>query len=97
MSTKIRRGVLATVGAAAVTTALLAGATPAQATWGVPGNREPICAQTLEVRDAPGGTPFDTLTYLQSFLIEDTSGSYVYGFAYGNVNKHGWVQNGWFC
>jgi hypothetical protein len=22
---------------------------------------------------------------------------WVYGFAYGNVNAHGWVQNGWFC
>ncbi|MFC7757594.1 hypothetical protein ACFQY4_05660 [Catellatospora bangladeshensis] len=25
------------------------------------------------------------------------SGGYVYGFAYGHVNRNGWVQDGWFC
>jgi hypothetical protein len=38
-----------------------------------------------------------TLYTGQTFLVEQVDGSWVYGFAYGDVNRHGWVQNGWFC
>ncbi|SPL88859.1 unnamed protein product [[Actinomadura] parvosata subsp. kistnae] len=35
-----------------------------------------------------------------TFTVKGFDGAYkewVYGFAYGRVNAHGWVQNGWFC
>ncbi|MGA8116683.1 MAG: hypothetical protein WCA46_23865 [Actinocatenispora sp.] len=97
MSTKIRRGVLATVAAAAVAGSLLTVASPAQAAWGSPGGRYTVCAVDLAVRDAPAGTPFNTLTTGQTFQIDFVSGSWARGFAYGNVNANGWVENGWFC
>jgi hypothetical protein len=38
----------------------------------------------------------------QTILIKDAGwqefgGEWVYGFVYGNVNAHGYIQNGWFC
>jgi hypothetical protein len=38
-----------------------------------------------------------TLHHPQTFLVERVSGGWAYGFAYGDVNRHGWVQDGWFC
>jgi hypothetical protein len=38
-----------------------------------------------------------TLYRGQTFLVEQAGGDWVYGFAYGDINRRGWVQNGWFC
>ncbi|MGK5741091.1 hypothetical protein [Micromonospora sp. URMC 103] len=39
-----------------------------------------------------------TLYRGQTFLVEGPrSGGYVYGFAYGHINRRGWVQDDWFC
>jgi hypothetical protein len=61
--------------------------------------RRTVCATDLYVRDAPAGVIYGALFKGQSFSVErySPSGDWVYGFAYGNVNRHGWVQNGWFC
>jgi hypothetical protein len=65
---------------------------------GIIGARQAVCAQSLYVRTAPNDGPWmGTLTYGQTFLVESRSGDYVYGFAYGNINRRGYVQDGWFC
>ncbi|CAG7618112.1 hypothetical protein [Actinacidiphila bryophytorum] len=89
-----------TTGAAAAAlaaAALLALAVPAGAANGRVGVRETVCAQDLYVRTAPVGAWMGTLYTGQTFLVEEVDGSWVYGFAYGDINRHGWVQNGWFC
>lgn len=86
--------------AAAATMALsvvVTTAAPAHAANGTVGVRETVCAETLDVRTAPLGAWMGTLYKGQTFLVEQLDGSWVYGFAYGNINRHGWVQNGWFC
>ncbi|WP_267007771.1 hypothetical protein [Streptomyces sp. NBC_00154] len=72
-------------------------AAPAQAANGIPGVRMTVCADSLYVRTDPGGAWMGTLSYPQTFDVKSVSGDWVYGFAYGNVNRNGWVQNGWFC
>ncbi|MET9477490.1 hypothetical protein ACFYWN_40705 [Streptomyces sp. NPDC002917] len=72
-------------------------AAPAQAADGIPGVRMTVCADSLYVRTDPGGAWMGTLSYPQTFDVKNVSGDWVYGFAYGNVNRNGWVQNGWFC
>lgn len=65
---------------------------------GTIGQRETVCAEDLFVRTAPVGAWMGTLYRGQTFLVEGPrSGGYVYGFAYGHVNRRGWVQDGWFC
>ncbi|MFD5030321.1 hypothetical protein ACFVWX_24385 [Streptomyces sp. NPDC058220] len=72
--------------------------TPAQAANGTVGQREAVCANDLFVRvTAPHGAWMGTLTRGQTFLVEQVNGDWVYGFAYGDINRRGWVQNGWFC
>ena len=58
-----------------------------------------VCANDLYVRDAPAGVIIGTLFKGQTISVErySPSGDWAYGFAYGHVNRHGWVQNGWFC
>ena len=82
-----------------VTAALLvAPATAARAANGTIGEREAVCADSLFVRTQPIGAWMGTLYRGQTFLVEGPrSGGYVYGFAYGHVNRRGWVQDGWFC
>ncbi len=78
-------------------TVLLA-AGPAQADPnGTVGVRETVCAQTLDLREAPGGAWQGVLTTGQTFLVEKVQPGWDYGFAYGDINRHGWVQAGWFC
>jgi hypothetical protein len=73
-------------------------ASPANAANGTVGEREEVCAQTLFVRvTAPHGAYMGTLERGQTFLVEQVNGDWVYGFAYGKINRKGWVQNGWFC
>jgi hypothetical protein len=89
----------ATISAAALLAgaALLATTTPAHAANGTVGVRETVCAQDLYVRTAPVGAWMGTLYQGQTFQVEQLDGSWVYGFAYGQINRHGWVQDGWFC
>ena len=90
---------LARLGVAAATAvALLAVSSPAQAANGTIGVRETVCAESLFVRTEPLGAWMGTLYAGQTFLVKGPrSGGYVYGFAYGHVNRNGWVQDGWFC
>ena len=87
----------AAAGLALATTSLLTAAAPAHAANGVVGVRETVCADSLYVRTEPLGAWMGTLSRGQTFLVEQLDGSWVYGFAYGDINRHGWVQNGWFC
>ncbi|MFF3869356.1 hypothetical protein [Micromonospora sp. NPDC001898] len=83
---------------AAVTVVTVAVATPARAANGTIGERETVCAGDLFVRTQPNGAWMGTLYQGQTFLVEGPrSGGYIYGFAYGHVNRRGWVQDGWFC
>lgn len=94
MVTARRAGVLAATVAAALLTAPAAAA----ADNGTIGVRETVCAESLFVRTQPNGAWMGTLYRGQTFLVEGPrSGGYVYGFAYGHVNRRGWVQDGWFC
>ncbi|WP_206337294.1 hypothetical protein [Streptomyces sp. Z26] len=80
----------------ATVAALTAG--PATAGDGHAGKRETVCADDLAVRvTAPHGAWMGTLFRGQTFLVEEAGGDWVYGFAYGDINRRGWVQNGWFC
>ena len=87
--------------AAAIAVVILAisiSAAPASAANGTVGVRETVCADSLFVRTTAGGAWMGTLYHGQTFLVEGPSSSgYIYGFAYGDINRHGWVQNGWFC
>jgi hypothetical protein len=88
------------LGALTVTALLAVLATPAtaRADNGVIGERETVCASDLFVRTEPNGAWMGTLYQGQTFLVKGPrSGGYLYGFAYGHVNRHGWVQDGWFC
>jgi hypothetical protein len=70
----------------------------AQAANGRIGVRETVCANDLFVRTSPGGAWMGTLHSGETFLVEGPrSSGYIYGFAYGHINRHGWVQDGWFC
>jgi hypothetical protein len=73
------------------------------ANWDDIGERWTVCARDLAVRTTPGGEP---IGYLygpnETFRIADPGraefgGEWVRGHAFGNVNKDGYVQNGWFC
>jgi ABC-type sugar transport system substrate-binding protein len=84
--------------AAAVAAALTATPAAAVAADGRTGVRETVCATDLFVRTQPNGAWMGTLSSGQTFLVEGPrSGGYVYGFAYGHINRRGWVQDGWFC
>ncbi|MDQ1033205.1 hypothetical protein QF035_010787 [Streptomyces umbrinus] len=66
------------------------------------GKRLTVCAQDLGVRGSPGSGAFAYLHHPQTFTVENAGqyefgGEWVYGFAWGDVNRRGWVQNGWFC
>ncbi|MET7639112.1 hypothetical protein [Streptomyces sp. NPDC005438] len=70
----------------------------ANAADGHQGKRETVCAEDLAVRvTAPHGAWMGDLRKGQTFLVEEAGGNWVYGFAYGDINRRGWVQNGWFC
>ena len=58
-----------------------------------------VCARDLYVRATAAGVVIGTLYYGDHFDVYRYSPSreWVYGHAYGNVHKDGWVQNGWFC
>jgi hypothetical protein len=94
MVTRVRGAIIAT----AALLILAVTATPAVAANGSVGTRETVCANSLFVRTTAGGAWTGTLYQGQTFLVEGpSSGGYIYGFAYGYINRHGWVQDGWFC
>ncbi|MGW1913718.1 hypothetical protein ACWCQS_24045 [Streptomyces sp. NPDC002076] len=83
---------------AAVSAAALIGAGPAIAySNGTVGVRETVCASDLYVRTDPGGAWMGTLYKGQTFLVESKQSGWACGFAYGDINRHGWAQDGWFC
>ncbi|GHJ48085.1 hypothetical protein Cs7R123_54270 [Catellatospora sp. TT07R-123] len=91
----LRRAAVAAALAAAVLTSVPA---PALAANGRVGVRETVCAQSLFVRTEPLGAWMGTLYQGETFTVQGPrSGGFIYGFAYGHVNRHGWVQDGWFC
>jgi len=95
VTANVRRAATIAAAVAALVVAVPAGASAANGTIGV---RETVCASDLFVRTDPGGAWMGTLTSGQTFLVEGPrSGGYIYGFAYGHINRHGWVQDGWFC
>ncbi|WP_242907480.1 hypothetical protein [Actinomadura terrae] len=53
------------------------------------------------MRHTRGGAAFGYLGKPQTFTVQGVDAEFgsewVYGFAYGDVNAHGYVQNGWFC
>ncbi|MBM0239051.1 hypothetical protein JNW88_21390 [Micromonospora sp. ATA32] len=82
----------------AALTAMTLAPVEARAATGTIGQRETVCSDDLFVRTQPNGAWMGTLYRGQTFLVEGPrSGGYVYGFAYGHVNRRGWVQDGWFC
>jgi hypothetical protein len=93
-----RKTAQAGIAAAVLATALFAAPATAQAAYGTIGQREAVCADSLYVRTDPGGAWMGTLYRGETFLVEGPrSSGYIYGFAYGHINRHGWVQDGWFC
>lgn len=94
MFTKLSRAAAVTAIAAAALTGGVAAAPAASAS-----TMHTICAQDLYVRDTPQGVVIGTLFYGERFRADRYSPSrqWVYGYAYGQANKYGWVQNGWFC
>jgi hypothetical protein len=97
MSTRTRSAGAA-LAALLTTVTLSTTAAPAQAAYGRIGVRETVCAQDLYVRTEPNGAWMGTLYQGQTFLVKGPrSGGYIFGFAYGYVNRDGWVQDGWFC
>jgi hypothetical protein len=73
----------------------LALATPAVAaadTGGKTGTRE-VCAKSSYVKRSPGFVVIGTLFKDQKIKVTryDKSGKHAYGYARGNVRKHGWV------
>lgn len=94
MKNTIRRGLATTVVLAATGAGALVAAPSATAT-----DAATVCAQNLYVRYIPQGVVIGTLYKGDHFAIDHYSPTrqYVYGHAYGNVHKDGWVQNGWFC
>ncbi|MFI6821196.1 hypothetical protein ACIBJE_09595 [Micromonospora sp. NPDC050187] len=83
---------------AAMVAAVALTPTAASAANGTIGVREEVCATDLFVRTQPNGAWMGTLYKGQTFLVEGPrSGGYIYGFAYGSINRRGWVQDGWFC
>jgi len=81
------------------TVALLLGPPSAKAANGTIGQRETVCADDLYLRTQPNNGAFDgTLVRGETFLVKGPrSGGDVYGFAYGHINRSGWVRDGYFC
>lgn len=93
----IRAITAATVAAGIGATLLVCAGTAQADPGGTVGVRETVCAQTLDLRTAPLGPWQGTLTKGQTFLVKQLDGDWDYGFAYGDINRDGWVQAGWFC
>lgn len=49
------------------------------------------------MRTAPGGAWTATLCTGRTFTRESEQSGRAYGFAHGDINRPGGVQDGWFC
>jgi hypothetical protein len=69
---------------------------PQQAQAGI---RMTVCTQELELRDEPQGELIGIFHRGERMEVMKYSqgGEWAYGFAFGNVNRWGWVRTGWFC
>jgi hypothetical protein len=85
---------LVSVPALAVASTTLASSAVADA--GTPGQRETVCAKTLAVRTGSNAW-LGELRRGQTFRVERVDGHWAYGFAYGQINHKGKVEDGWFC
>ena len=58
-----------------------------------------VCADSTYVRHTPNLTMIGTLFEHQKIKVSryDRSGKHAYGFAYGHVRKHGWVETADLC
>lgn len=57
-----------------------------------------MCADSLYLRTDPGTGAFDGQLFRgETFLVESRHGGSLYGFAYGNINRKGYVADGYFC
>ena len=76
--------------AATLTTPALAAEKPTMRT---------VCADSTYVRHTPNLTMIGTLFEHQKIKVTryDTSHKHAYGFAYGHVRKHGWVETRDLC
>jgi hypothetical protein len=96
--TAARAGVAVAVAFGTLLTAVPASADIGPYNRGTVGERETVCAEVLTLRrTAPHGAWDGDLVRGQTFLVESGSGEWIYGFAYGDINRRGYVQNGWFC
>jgi hypothetical protein len=81
-----------------VLTASATAAAPALAADNPTGMRE-VCAKSTYVRHTPNLTMIGTLFKHQKIKVTryDTSHKHAYGFAYGHVQKNGWVKTADLC
>ena len=93
------RGALAAVCLTAALVVLTKPTPSAEAANGRIGVRETVCADSLYFRTEPHDGAYDgELNRPQTFLVEGPKvGKYIFGFAYGNINRRGWVADGYFC
>jgi hypothetical protein len=94
-----RFGRIATVATVLTSTAIALAVLPTATAAAATNTTREVCAQSLYVRAAPAGVVIGTLFTGDNFNVErsDASGIWLFGHAYGNVHKDGWVENGWFC
>ncbi len=61
--------------------------------------RRHVCAQDVYLREEAGGVSIGLLNNGDTFDQErlSPSGTWAYGMAYGNANKHGWVLASALC
>jgi hypothetical protein len=78
-----------------LSTALLAAAPALAAGTGT----HKVCVDSTYVRNTPKLTMIGTLFEGQKIKVTryDAGKQYAYGFAYGHVNKHGWVKAADLC
>jgi hypothetical protein len=84
----------------AIMAALIFHFSSADASIGRVGQRETVCADDLYFRTSPDDhVAFDGVLHRnETFLVQGPrSGGYVHGFAYGHINRSGWVIDGYFC
>jgi hypothetical protein len=81
-----------------VLSATATAAAPALAADHPTGMRE-VCAKSTYVRHTPNLVMIGTLFKDQKIKVTryDTSGKHAFGFAYGHVNKRGWVKSADLC
>ncbi len=98
MFTKVSKALATGAVAAGVFGAIIA-PTSAHAATSHDTIRRHVCAQNVYLREQPKGVSIGQLDNGDTFDQErlSPSGAWAYGMAYGNANKHGWVQESALC